>query len=107
MKECVLARADSSRACQLAKRAVDILISAIGGSSIYSDVPIQRIQRDIQAICLHALINPTTGLELYGGSCATSRPIVSTSSQPLLERAAQWATTSPDRAVVLGGSIAA
>jgi len=66
MKERVLARADLNRACQLAKRAVDILISASGGSSIYSDVPIQRIQRDIQAICLHALINPTTGLELYG-----------------------------------------
>jgi alkylation response protein AidB-like acyl-CoA dehydrogenase len=66
LQERVGARADMGRACQLAKQAVDILVSASGGSSIYSDVPIQRIQRDVQAINLHALMNPNTNLELYG-----------------------------------------
>jgi len=39
---------------------------ASGGSSNYSTVPIQRIQRDITAINLHALNLPATNLELYG-----------------------------------------
>ncbi|MFD8955322.1 acyl-CoA dehydrogenase, partial [Streptomyces xanthophaeus] len=39
---------------------------ASGGSSIYNDVPIQRVQRDAQSITLHALMNPSTNLELYG-----------------------------------------
>ncbi|APU15550.1 MULTISPECIES: acyl-CoA dehydrogenase family protein [Actinoalloteichus] len=65
-RERVGARADLGRSCQLAKEAVDILASASGGSSVYSSVPIQHIQRDIQAISLHALINPDTNLELYG-----------------------------------------
>jgi hypothetical protein len=52
--------------CRLAKEAVDILAGASGGSSIYSDVPIQRIARDIQAVNLHALMHPNTNTELYG-----------------------------------------
>ena len=45
---------------------MDILLAASGGSSIYLDVPIQRIARDVQAINLHALMNPNTNAELYG-----------------------------------------
>ncbi|MPZ85182.1 MAG: acyl-CoA dehydrogenase [Actinophytocola sp.] len=66
LEERVLARADLGAACRLAKDAVDILNAASGGSSIYRDVPIQRIARDIQAINLHALMNPNTNAELYG-----------------------------------------
>ena len=51
---------------RLAKEAVDILNMASGGSSIYSSVPIQQIERDIQAANLQGMIQPTTNLELYG-----------------------------------------
>jgi len=60
------ARADMGMVCKLAKDAVEILNSASGGSSIYSDVPMQRISRDVQAINLHALMHPDTNSELYG-----------------------------------------
>lgn len=66
VKERTRARVGMGRACQLAQEAVDILRRASGGSSIYSSVPIQRIERDIQAINLHALMHPDTNLELYG-----------------------------------------
>lgn len=66
LEERARARADMGAVVRLAKEAVDILASASGGSSIYRDVPIQRISRDIQAISLHALMNPTTNNELYG-----------------------------------------
>jgi alkylation response protein AidB-like acyl-CoA dehydrogenase len=61
-----LARVRMGRACQLAAQAVDILAGAGGGSSIYESLPIQRISRDVRAICLHALMHPDTNLELYG-----------------------------------------
>jgi alkylation response protein AidB-like acyl-CoA dehydrogenase len=60
------ARADLGAVCKLAKDAVEILSTASGGSSIYSDVLIQRISRDVQAINLHALMHPDTNSELYG-----------------------------------------
>ncbi|GAA0379159.1 acyl-CoA dehydrogenase [Acrocarpospora corrugata] len=60
------ARADMGAVCDLAKQAVDLLTTASGGSSIYSDVPMQRIQRDMQAVNLHALMHPDTNRELYG-----------------------------------------
>src|SRR6185437_6732998 len=59
-------RLDLGAASQRAKEAIDILVGASGGSSIYSDVPIQRIQRDVQALNLHAILHPNTNLELYG-----------------------------------------
>jgi 3-hydroxy-9,10-secoandrosta-1,3,5(10)-triene-9,17-dione monooxygenase len=59
-------RLDLGATSQRAKEAVDILVGASGGSSIYSDVPIQRIQRDVQALNLHAILHPNTNLELYG-----------------------------------------
>ncbi|WDN57402.1 acyl-CoA dehydrogenase family protein [Streptomyces clavuligerus] len=66
LAERVRARADMGAACRLAKEAVDILNTASGASSIRLDVPIQRFQRDIQAVCLHALMHPDTNAELYG-----------------------------------------
>jgi 3-hydroxy-9,10-secoandrosta-1,3,5(10)-triene-9,17-dione monooxygenase len=59
-------RADTAYACRLAKESVDIVNSASGAASIYSHVPIQRIERDVQTINLHALMNPSTNQELYG-----------------------------------------
>ncbi|GAA3125723.1 hypothetical protein GCM10020254_86360 [Streptomyces goshikiensis] len=66
LEERARARADMGAVVRLAKKAVDIFASASGGSSIYRDVPIQRITRDIQAVSLHALMNPNTNTELYG-----------------------------------------
>ncbi|GIH75495.1 acyl-CoA dehydrogenase [Planobispora longispora] len=66
LEERVRARAELGAVCRLGKEAVDILASASGGSSIYSDVPIQRIARDIGAVNMHALMNPNTNAELYG-----------------------------------------
>lgn len=59
-------RLDLGAACLRAKEAVDILNTASGGSSIYRDVPIQRIARDVQTMNLHAILHPNTNLELYG-----------------------------------------
>ncbi|WP_142000798.1 acyl-CoA dehydrogenase family protein [Amycolatopsis cihanbeyliensis] len=66
MEERVLARADLGQAVRLVRESVDILATASGGTSIYSDVPIQRIARDIQAVHQHALMHPNTNAELYG-----------------------------------------
>ncbi|MFC6081795.1 acyl-CoA dehydrogenase family protein [Sphaerisporangium aureirubrum] len=66
LEQRVKARADMGQVVKLAKESVEILASASGGSSIYSDVPIQRIARDIQAVNLHALMHPETNAELYG-----------------------------------------
>jgi len=59
-------RLDLGSACQRAREAADILAGASGGSSTYRDVPIQRIQRDLQTLNLHAILHPNTNLELYG-----------------------------------------
>jgi len=66
MRERGYARMAVGRVCQLAYEAVNTLAMASGGSSNYSAVPIQRIQRDVQAINLHALNLPANNLELYG-----------------------------------------
>ncbi|WP_445282555.1 acyl-CoA dehydrogenase family protein [Streptomyces sp. DSM 118148] len=66
LQERARARADMGAVVRLAKEAIDILAAASGGSSIYRDVPMQRISRDIQAVSLHALMNPDTNNELYG-----------------------------------------
>lgn len=66
IEERVSARADLGAVCKLGKEAVDILATASGGSSIYNDQPIQRIQRDINAVTMHALMHPDTNAELYG-----------------------------------------
>jgi len=66
LEERARARGDLGAVCQLAKEAVDIFNTASGGSSIFVDVPIQRIERDVQALNLHALMHPNTNAELYG-----------------------------------------
>ncbi len=66
IEERARARADLGAVCRLGKEAVDILASASGGSSIFSDQPIQRIARDINAVTMHALMHPDTNAELYG-----------------------------------------
>ncbi|WP_026360913.1 acyl-CoA dehydrogenase family protein [Amycolatopsis nigrescens] len=66
LQERAQARADLGAVCRLAKESVDIFNTASGGSSIYRDMAIQRIQRDVQAVNLHALMHPDTNSELYG-----------------------------------------
>lgn len=66
LEERARVRLSLGAACQRAKEAVDILDGASGGSSVYRDVPIQRIQRDVQVLNLHAILHPNTNLELYG-----------------------------------------
>jgi alkylation response protein AidB-like acyl-CoA dehydrogenase len=66
MEERALARADMGSVGRLSRAAVDIFGTASGGSSIYTDVPIQRIERDLHAANLHALMHPDTNAELYG-----------------------------------------
>ena len=43
-----------------------MLNTASGGTSVYRAIPIQRIQRDVQTLNLHALMHPDTNFELYG-----------------------------------------
>jgi alkylation response protein AidB-like acyl-CoA dehydrogenase len=64
--ERVDSRAQMGRVAQLAMKAIDLIAIASGASSIFEDVPIQRIQRDMRAISIHALTNPYTNIELYG-----------------------------------------
>ncbi len=66
IEERARARADLGAVVRRAKEAIDLLGTASGGSSIYTDVPMQRIVRDIQAVNLHALMHPNTNAELYG-----------------------------------------
>lgn len=66
LEERVRTRMDAAMTARLAQEAIGILNTASGGSSIYSSVPMQRIVRDIQAVNLHGMIQPTTNLELYG-----------------------------------------
>jgi alkylation response protein AidB-like acyl-CoA dehydrogenase len=66
LEERAQCRADVGAVVRLAKEAVGIFATASGGSSIYTDVPIQRINRDVQAVNQHALMHPNTNAELYG-----------------------------------------
>jgi alkylation response protein AidB-like acyl-CoA dehydrogenase len=66
LEERARVRMDAGMVARLAKEAIDILSTASGGSSIYRTVPIQRIERDIQAASLQGMIHPDTNLELYG-----------------------------------------
>ncbi|EFH81017.1 acyl-CoA dehydrogenase family protein [Ktedonobacter racemifer] len=66
LEERARVRMDTAMVARLAKEAIDILNTASGGSSIYSHVPMQRIERDIQAANLQGMMHPNTNLELYG-----------------------------------------
>jgi hypothetical protein len=59
-------RAQLGRAYALAQDAVGIYSSASGASSIYTTVPMQRLERDIRTLNLHAILHPDTNYELYG-----------------------------------------
>ena len=62
----VRSRAHIAYATGLARQAVDTLFYASGASSIQTHVPIQRFQRDVQALANHAIMHTQTALELYG-----------------------------------------
>lgn len=66
LEERVQARADMGACVKLVKESVGIFAEASGGTSIYNDMPIQRIARDAQAVSLHALMHPNTNAELHG-----------------------------------------
>ncbi|MFH9061782.1 acyl-CoA dehydrogenase family protein [Streptomyces coeruleorubidus] len=59
-------RGRTAFAVQLAKEAVEILFSASGATAIQRSVPIQRFHRDAQGLALHALLLPSTNLEVQG-----------------------------------------
>ncbi|MEV6362489.1 acyl-CoA dehydrogenase family protein [Nocardia asteroides] len=67
-QERVWSRVQIGWVARQAKQAVEILAQASGGSSIQRDVPIARLQRDIHATSLHAMITPSVNVELYGRS---------------------------------------
>jgi len=62
----IKARAHISHATKLSRELTDLLFRASGATAIQPNVPIQRFQRDIQALSNHAIMHPQTGLELYG-----------------------------------------
>lgn len=66
IEERAQARGDMGAVGRLAREAVEIFSTASGGSSIYRDVPTQRILRDMLAAGQHALMHPNTNTELYG-----------------------------------------
>ncbi|MFE9656169.1 acyl-CoA dehydrogenase family protein [Micromonospora sp. NPDC006431] len=66
LEERARARLDLGAVCLRAKETADVLADASGGSSLHTDVPIQRIERDIKALNLHAIMHPDTNFELYG-----------------------------------------
>ncbi|GIG58237.1 acyl-CoA dehydrogenase [Longispora fulva] len=66
LEERAVGKMDAAMACLRAKESVDVLNTASGGSSIYSDQPMQRIERDIQALNLNGVLHPNTVSETYG-----------------------------------------
>jgi len=50
-------RRDHAFAARLARDAVDVLFSAVGGSGLALDQPIQRMWRDSSAIVRHITLN--------------------------------------------------
>jgi hypothetical protein len=59
-------RAHVGAATRYAREAVDTLFYASGASAIQANAPIQRFQRDMQALSNHAILHPQTNVELYG-----------------------------------------
>ena len=59
-------RAHAGAATRYAREAVDTLFHASGASAIQSNVPIQRLQWDMQGLANHAIMHPQTNVELYG-----------------------------------------
>lgn len=59
-------RMDTSYAVRNCYEAIEILITAGGGSSIAEGNPLNQIMSDIRSALVHALANPNTTLETYG-----------------------------------------
>lgn len=70
----VRARVDMAATCRRSLETVEVLAGASGGSSVYRHVDIQRHRADLQAINLHALMNPSTNLELFGRIACGQEP---------------------------------
>ena len=66
MRERAYCRVAQGRVAELCLDAANIYNLASGASGIYSSMPIQRIQRDLQAMNLHAIYLPVKNYELYG-----------------------------------------
>lgn len=66
MRERAYCRVAQGRVSELCLGAANIYNLAAGASGIYSSMPIQRIQRDLQAMNLHAIYLPVKNYELYG-----------------------------------------
>ncbi|MCM3764461.1 acyl-CoA dehydrogenase family protein [Neobacillus niacini] len=67
-------RADCSYATRLTMEAIEILMSAGGGSAIAENNPLSRIMKDGKTPPQHGLLTPTTGLELYGRVLSEREP---------------------------------
>jgi len=59
-------RRDAAFAAQLARRAVDLLFDASGGSALFLAHPAQRAWRDIHAACSHIALNWDAAAAIYG-----------------------------------------
>jgi alkylation response protein AidB-like acyl-CoA dehydrogenase len=55
-----------SYSTRLYSEAIEILRQASGASGIHENQPIQLVARDAQALATHAVMMPTTGIEIYG-----------------------------------------
>jgi 3-hydroxy-9,10-secoandrosta-1,3,5(10)-triene-9,17-dione monooxygenase len=66
LQDRVKSRAHIGYATGLAREAVDLLFYASGAASIQTSVPMQRYQRDMQALANHAIMHAPTAIELYG-----------------------------------------
>ena len=66
LQDRVRSRAHIGYATGLAREAVDLLFYSSGASSIQSHVPMQRFQRDMQALANHAIMHAPTAVELHG-----------------------------------------
>jgi alkylation response protein AidB-like acyl-CoA dehydrogenase len=62
----VRCRAHIAYATGEARKAVDLCFHGSGAGAIQSHIPIQRFQRDMQALANHAVMHAPTGIELYG-----------------------------------------
>jgi alkylation response protein AidB-like acyl-CoA dehydrogenase len=62
----VKSRVHIAYATGLAREAVDALFYASGASSIQTQMPMQRFQRDMQGLANHAIMHAPTAMELYG-----------------------------------------
>jgi len=59
-------RMDTGYAARLLFEAADIIVEASGGSFATAHNPMNHFWRDVRTGTLHAMLNPSTNLELYG-----------------------------------------